>query len=100
MRLITCFYGAGSSGEGEGNKGSRMNTGYWMKIYHGQILTLLKSIEAKTLAGRVFKNSEKIKRGWLLKAEDILLKMIDIDESSLLVEDARKKLYEKKEQFK
>jgi len=66
-----------------------------LELYHGQILALIKSLEGKNLAGKLFKNNQKIKEGWFRMAEDILLKMINIDENSLLVEDIRKKLYVK-----
>lgn len=64
-----------------------------LKLYHGQVLALIKSLEGKNLAGKVFKNSQKIKDGWLHAAEDILLKIIDLDENSAYVEDIRQKLY-------
>lgn len=74
-----------------------------LKLYHGQALALIKSLEGKNLAGKLFKNSKKIKVGWFRASEDILLKMIDIDENSVYVNNIRQKLYSnsniKKQQF-
>jgi hypothetical protein len=64
-----------------------------LKLYHGQILALIKSLEGKNLAGKLFKNSQRIKDGWIRAAEDILLKMIDLDEDSDYVKSIREKLY-------
>lgn len=64
-----------------------------LEIYHGQIIALIKALEGKNLAGKLFKNNQKIKDGWFKAAEDILLKMIDIDENSTYVKDIRQKLY-------
>ncbi len=72
-----------------------MNAEKKIKLYHRQILELIKSMEGKNLAGRLFKNNQKIKDGWFRMVEDILLKMIDIDESSQYVEDIRNRLYGK-----
>lgn len=62
-----------------------------LKLYHGQILALIKSLEGKNLAGMLFKDSQRVKDGWIRMAEDILLKMIDIDKDSVYVEDIRQK---------
>ena len=70
-----------------------MNLEDKLKSYHGQIIELIKSLEGKNLAGKVFKNNQKIKDGWFRTAEDILLKMVEIDKNSTYVEDIRKKLY-------
>lgn len=64
-----------------------------LKLYHGQVCALIKALEGKNLAGKFFKNSPRIKAGWFRSAEDILLKMIDIDENSTYVKDGREKLY-------
>ena len=64
-----------------------------LKLYHGQICALIKSLEGKNLAGKVFKNNEKVRKGWFCAAEDILLKMIDIDADSTYVTSIREKLY-------
>lgn len=63
-----------------------------LKLYYGQTLALIKALEGRSLAGRLFKNSRKIKDGWLRAAEDILLKMIEIDENSPYLKDIRQKL--------
>ena len=64
-----------------------------LKLYHDQILELIKSLEGKNLAGKLFKNNQRIKDGWFRAAEDILLKMVDIDENSTYLHDVRQKLY-------
>ncbi len=64
-----------------------------LKLYYGQVLELIKSLEGENLAGKLFKNSQKIKDGWFRAAEDILVKMIDIDENSTYVKAIRQKLY-------
>ena len=63
-----------------------------LKLNHDQILALIKSLEGRNLAGKIFKNSQRIKDGWRRMAEDILLKMIAIDENSEYVKDIRQKL--------
>lgn len=64
-----------------------------LKLYHDQVLELIKSLEGKNLAGKLFKKSQKIKDGWFRAAEDILLKIIDIDENYPYINDIRQKLY-------
>lgn len=64
-----------------------------LEIYHGQILALMKSYEGKSFLGKLVRNRQDIRGAYLRKAEDLLLKMIEIDENSSYVEDARKKLY-------
>lgn len=63
-----------------------------LKLYHGQILALIKSLEGKNLAGKLFKNSQRVKDGWIRMAEDMLLKMIAIDDNSTYVKDIREKV--------
>lgn len=63
-----------------------------LELYHGQILALIKSLEGRNLAGKLFKNNQKIKDGWFSAAENILLKMINLDENSTQVKDIRQKL--------
>lgn len=64
-----------------------------LKLYHDQILVLIKSLEGKNLAGKIFKNSEKVKNGWRLMIEDITLKMANLDENSPYLKDVRQKVY-------
>jgi len=63
-----------------------------LELYHGQIKELIKSIEGKTLAGKVFKNNQGIKDSWFRKAEDLLLKMVDIDANSTYTIEIRNRL--------
>lgn len=64
-----------------------------LKLYHDQILVLIKSLQGKNFAGKIFKNSEKVKNGWCHMIEDIMLKMVNIDENSLYLKDIRQKIY-------
>lgn len=64
-----------------------------LKLYHDQILVLIKSLEGKNLAGKIFKNSEKVKNGWRRMIEDIMLKMVNLDENSPYLKDIRQKIY-------
>ena len=65
-----------------------------IKLYHGQILELIKSYQGKNLIGKLTRNRQDIRTAYIKKAENLLLKMIDLDESSPHVEDIRKKLFE------
>ncbi len=63
-----------------------------LNLYHGQIIELLKSYEGRNFLGKLAKNRQDLREAWLTKAEDLLLKIIDIDKNSSYVEDARQKL--------
>ena len=64
-----------------------------MKLYHDQIFVLIKSIKGKNFAGKIFRNNQRVKEGWFHAAKNILLKMVELDESSEYVKKARKVLY-------
>ncbi|MFH0855437.1 MAG: hypothetical protein V1869_02820 [Candidatus Omnitrophota bacterium] len=64
-----------------------------LKLYHDQILVLIKSLEGKNLAGKIFRSSEKVKNGWRRMIEDIALKMANLDENSSYLKDIRQKIY-------
>ena len=71
-----------------------------LKSDHNAVMFLINSSEGKTLYGKIVKSNKKIKEACLRKAEDILLKMIDLNEKSLYVEHIRQKLYGSTEKAK
>ena len=62
-----------------------------LKLYHDQIVDLINSYEGRTLIGKLTRSRQDIREAYLKKAKDRLLMMIDLDESSPYVEDARQK---------
>ena len=65
-----------------------------LKFYYDGILELIKSYEGKNLIGKLVRNKQGLREAYLRRAEEYLLKMIDIDEKSQYVADARRKLYD------
>lgn len=64
-----------------------------LKLHHGQIIELIKSYQGKTLIGKLMKNRQDVRDAYIRKAKDLLLRMVEIDEKSPYVDDARQKLY-------
>ncbi len=63
-----------------------------LKLYYSQVLELIKSYEGKTLIGKLVANRQDVRNAYIKKAGDLLLKMVEMDESSSYVEDARRNL--------
>ena len=63
-----------------------------MKLYHAQVLELIASYEGKNLIGKIVKNRQDIKDAYKRKIEELLLKMISIDDNSPYIVELRQKL--------
>lgn len=64
-----------------------------LKFYYGRAVKLIISYEGKNLIGKIVRNRQDIRNAYIEKVEELLLKMIDIDENSSYVKDIRVKLY-------
>jgi len=63
-----------------------------LKLFHGQILELIKSYEGKNFIGKLSKNRQDIRNAYLRTAKDLFYKMNEIDINSAYIKDIYEKL--------